>query len=346
MDGEFHLLSSIFICGSIQFEAWFRTKSSINQSADVFLVAFLVAAMHHGEDVHVEGSVSHKLFYSLDKIQKEYIIFHPDLKYIKITSDFLDNNPSILDNHNMGSATFFTAGVDSFYTLLKNEDEISKLVYVHGFDVWLYETEFRKLMDDHIGKVATELGKELILVETNIHEFCDRYKDWTFYHTSALASIAILLCNNFDKIYVASAYDHPDFRGWGISELDRLWSTEKVDIVPDGFEASRIQKVVKISHNPICQDHLKVCIDRTPGKYNCSKCEKCIRTIISLYVTEEMEKFKTFETQNINELVSNLQILNTNAYLFALENYNMLPDGKIKSFLKAAIDNYKQTLIV
>lgn len=338
-EGEYHYLSCIFKCGSIEFEAWYKTKSSIDSSADVFVVAFLVAAMHHGEDIHVQGEVSSKLFSSLDAIQKEYIVFHPDLKHIKITSD------SLYDTHSVSryktTAAFFTGGADSFYTLLKNEKEISKLVYVHGFDVWLYETEFRKLVDGHIEKASMEFGKELILVETNLHEFCDRYKNWTFYHTSALASVALLLSNNFSKIYIASAYDHPSFRGWGISEIDRMWSTEKMDIVPDGFEANRINKILKISHNTTCQDHLKVCIDRTSGKYNCSKCEKCVRTIISLYITGIIEKFKTFDTHNIEELVSNFKILNTNALLFARENYNMLPEGAIKSSLKASIDNYK-----
>lgn len=332
-------LSAVFKCQGTEFEVWYKTKHSIHASTDVFLVAFLIAAMQNGEDIDVQGPISFQLFNSLDKIQEAYIKFHPDLKKIKITANyFYDHFPAIADI--ASTATFFTGGADSFYTLLKNEAEISSLIYVHGFDAWLYETDFRKLIDHHLECVSAEFNKQLIRVETNLHEFCDKYQNWVFYHCSALASVALLLSNQIHKIFVAAAYDHPEFRGWGISDLDSLWSTEKLQLVPDGFEANRLEKILQISTNHSCQNHLKVCIDRTSGKYNCCKCEKCIRTMISLYCSGNLSNFKTFETDSLFNLVRSIKIENNNAYLFALENYNSLPAGEIKNTLKIAIDNF------
>ncbi len=42
-----------------------------------------------------------------------------------------------------GIACFFSGGVDSFYTLLKHREEITHIIFVHGFDIALEDHSLR-----------------------------------------------------------------------------------------------------------------------------------------------------------------------------------------------------------
>jgi hypothetical protein len=52
--------------------------------------------------------------------------------------------------------TFFSGGVDSFYTLLRFGDEITDLILVHGFDIALRNAPLRRAASE-IG--AAELSR-------------------------------------------------------------------------------------------------------------------------------------------------------------------------------------------
>ena len=61
---------------------------------------------------------------------------------------------------------------------------------------------------------------------------------------------------------------------------DPLYSTEGVEIIHEGAEARRVDKVVKIAESPLALSNLRVCFEDM--NINCGKCAKCLRTIIPL----------------------------------------------------------------
>lgn len=122
--------------------------------------------------------------------------------------------------------------------------------------------------------------KKLIIVETNFYSFGYRYNlSRNLTQGTALASTALLL--GFGTVYIPASYSYSQLFPLGSHPLlDPLWSDEAVRIIHDGCESTRTQKIKKISENKYALEHLQVCFDQALG--NCGKCEKCIRTYITL----------------------------------------------------------------
>ena len=330
-ENGYFIVSSICHTSDKSYSIWYRINAEINLSSDIFLIACLLPSMKVGEDLEVQGEVSFKLYNSIEKIQNIYSCWFPEYKKINIISPIKQNYK---ENKNDNTATFFTGGVDSFYTLLKRKDEIDKIIYVHGFDIPLSSIEYRTQVNTHIEDVANNLNKQYIKIESNLREFSDNFCNWGYhYHGSALASVAILLQDIIGKIYIPSSYNTQDLFPWGTHpDTDALWSTEDMQIIHDKCEA-RIDKIKTISNYDVALNHLRVCWQS--GLYNCSKCEKCIRTMIGLYAMGvKCATFDKLDAKLISELSLNRLILP-----FAKENYDILPNGDVKSALKIAIDN-------
>lgn len=333
-----NVISCDVITNNSTYNLWYKTNASINQSSDIFLAASIIPSMWMNENIEIKERISPFLYSNIDKIQNILCDWYPEANKISVNSTL--GYDKYTDNRKV--ACFFTGGVDSFYTLMKHIDEIDVIIYVHGFDAWLYETEYLSMVSKHMNQVAKEMNKEIIEVESNIHPFGDKYVNWGFqYFGSALASVAILLSSNIRKVYIGSGKDSNNLIPCGSHpDLDYLWSTENVEIVHDGCEATRLDKIKSIIHNESALNHLRVCFDRTNGLYNCSVCEKCIRTMISLNLLGVLDKCKTFDKLDIS-LIPGI-IIEKNTLLYAIENYNELPDGDIKEYLKSAIDNYNR----
>jgi hypothetical protein len=123
-------------------------------------------------------------------------------------------------------------------------------------------------------------GKTLIPVENNHYAFGYRYNlGRNLTQGSVLASVALLL--GFPRVYVPSAFSYSQLIPLGSHPLtDLLYSNECVEIIHDGAEARRVDKVRKIAECESALANLRVCIDDV--NVNCGKCSKCLRTMIPL----------------------------------------------------------------
>jgi len=123
-------------------------------------------------------------------------------------------------------------------------------------------------------------GKTLIPVETNHYQFGYRYNlSRNLTQGSALASVALLL--GFPCGYLPSSRSYDELTPLGSHPLtDPLWSNECVEIIHDGAEVRRIDKVRKIAECESALANLRVCFDDV--NVNCGRCAKCLRTMISL----------------------------------------------------------------
>jgi len=177
---------------------------------------------------------------------------------------------------------FFTLGVDSFYTLMTNVDDIDDLIYVKGFEAKIKQP---RLMEDillNIQHVARYFGKNTVFWISDIRNSLDRHVDWyTYGHGPALAAAALLREDTYKKIYIPASYTRQDagIKCASHPAIDPLWSTESLTFVHDG-PISRPDKLRRLSQSKVALDMLRVCYQGT--SYNCGVCTKCVRTMLTL----------------------------------------------------------------
>jgi hypothetical protein len=183
-----------------------------------------------------------------------------------------------------GVAMFFSGGVDSFYSLQKRRSEVTHLVFVTGFDIPPRNVAMRQLVTAELRRTAERIGLPLIEVETNLRELSDSVAfSWEQQHGAAMAAVAYFLAPSFHKIYVPSTYALPFVVPYGSHPgLDPLWSTPNLDIVHDGIEATRFDKVGALCSSEIALRNLRVCYQLVEGQYNCCRCTKCLWTMAFL----------------------------------------------------------------
>jgi len=96
---------------------------------------------------------------------------------------------------------------------------------------------------------------------------------------------------------------------WGTHpELDLLLSDETLQFVHDQTEATRTDKTEFISRFPVALETLRVCYKNPEGAYNCCACEKCLRTMTTLYALGKLNEAVTFPRPLTNEAIETLDI--------------------------------------
>jgi hypothetical protein len=189
-----------------------------------------------------------------------------------------------------GTAAFFSGGVDSFYTALRNRDDLAALVFVGGIDLRLDDPDRERVMGG-VRSAAEELGLPLVEVATDLRMFTDPFVPWVSAHGAGLASVALLLAPWFDRVLVPATQTYGSLTPLGSHPLlDPLWSTDAVEIVHDGCEANRLEKIEAIAASDTAARWLRVC-PQHPGGANCGECEKCLRTTVGIRIAGLSERF-------------------------------------------------------
>lgn len=287
-------------------------------NGDPFLAALLLPAMRIGEALEIPAPVSAKLLSSAEHIQDIYRCWDTSLSKVTIKTP-IRKNYSSLTHQPSQVGLFFSLGVDSFYSLLKNiakcpdgSDTITYLIVVHGFDIYFekWNTDLYPIVLANVNKVAREFRRKVLPVATNIRDLSDHFADWgVLYHGAAMASVALALEGLLKKVYIAASNSYARLHPWGTHPiLDPLWSTETLSFVHHGCEANRLEKVRFIVRYPIVLETLRVCFMNPNNEYNCGRCEKCLRTMICLYIAGVLEKCKTLPNCLDLELVRNIPI--------------------------------------
>jgi hypothetical protein len=264
------------------YRVWYKFPKgySVSTKGDAFLAAALLPAMRKGEALEIEeGSpVSSRLLNGADQIQDIFQSWYPFLRKIPIRAQ-----ASVTTTGNPGVASFYSGGVDGTHTFLRHAKEITHLIFVKGIDMQLDNDRLFKSALACNRRFAESHGTTLIPVISNVRFFFHSFKslNWIICQGAGLASIAVAL--GFAKNYVAASLTYRDFYPWGSQSLtDRLWSTESTEIVHDGAETTRNEKLRKLGEDQSALEILRVCWQ--DAGYNCGKCEKCLRTRISLRV--------------------------------------------------------------
>lgn len=259
---------------------WFKTPPGalLSPRIEPFVAASLMGAMASGEALEVDpGSpVCPRLLAGLDHIQGVLHSWNPRLSRIEIKAT-PGPPPKVRD----GVALFFSGGVDATYSLLAHQEEITHLIFIHGFEITLAnEALFARALARN-QESADRYGKPLLPVKTNLRELGAAFNLSSYlYQGAILAGVALAL--GFPRTYVAASLAYADLCPWGTHPLlDPFWSTASAEIVHHGAAATRAEKIARIGAQKGALESLRVCLANRE-QYNCGTCEKCLRTMVAL----------------------------------------------------------------
>ncbi len=261
---------------------------------DAWLAALIVPAMFVGESLEIRAPVSKRLTRTVQEFQRMFHSWFPELFQI-VQVIIPETVPTSAERDDGPAATFFSCGVDSWYSALTHLNELRALITVKGFDMPFNDQVVWPLTVRGVSEAASELGLQSIKVETNIRDHADasfgvfkrKYEKnnfWgTYFHGVCLDAVALFLQEQFARVYVPASWHYPRLQAWGAHPLiDTYLSSGRVQIVHDGADAARADKIRAISKVPAALRLLRVCAAYTRGQYNCGVCEKCRRTMFAL----------------------------------------------------------------
>lgn len=270
---------------------WFESSVPLAQSGTALLPMLLPIAMRSGSTLIFETPQDARALLGAKQAQRVLNSWYPQLTLVGVQADKIADTGAPAS----GVGSFFSGGVDSFYSAIEASQEITHLIFVIGFDINESDKELAEKSRAEVRQAADALGKELLEVRTNVRQLSDSYADWgNQYHGAALATVGHLLSEYLGRILIPSTYQEDDLFPWGSHPaLDHLWSGSRVDFVHHGASMHRPEKIAAISKNPVAMNYLRVCWENRGGAYNCGRCEKCLRTMIGLRAAGALESCRT-----------------------------------------------------
>jgi len=310
--------------------------ADVYPDASPFAAALLVPAMALGEDLEIEGAVSEKLLAGMKNIVSLMSGWGLGLRPIRIRA-----HKAVPDRGRPKHvATFFSGGVDSFYTYLKRKGQIDTFMVVNGYDIDLGNDQLWRTSCRSVREVARDAGVRLIEIESNIRHLIDPIVPWINAYGGCLAAAGLCLRREIKQIYISSGLKKEAQIPEGSHHLlDHFWSTEIIAFAQDGHEASRFEKVRRIADSPLALRHLRVCYMNRKGSYNCGRCEKCLRTMTALYALGKLSQAKTLPgTIDKDQLFRVISASDVIGVAMHHDNLDALKDANIDPGLQAAIE--------
>jgi hypothetical protein len=320
-DGARHKISSVRCSeGELTFEAqlqgvepkqiWLRTSSKVDPNADAALAIALMPAMRIGGTLEMDAPVSPRVLRMQREFQgiqrawsHEWNFQDPPLREVEVTAPLRSGEDRPRTG---GVAAFFSGGVDSFSTILGEED-VTDLIFVRGLDILAkfdHQEGLAERVESRLRDAAVELGLPLHIVDTNLRDLSEAtgatkpLARWEAYYNSALAAVALFLEPLFDRVLISTEFAYEKQPRMGSSWMvDQLWGTETLEIFDAGGSLGRVGRIEQIAAHPVVQKTLRVCWQNPGGAYNCGRCRKCLLTMATLASIGKLERFETFPSE-------------------------------------------------
>jgi len=281
--------------GADAFEVFYRTSdTALAPNPEAFLsVALLPALKLKLERIEFDGEVNRQFVEGMKAIQQLFKTWKPnfgelDFDHLKIRKDE-EHAPA-------KTGVFFSAGVDSYYSFLTRKDEIDALINIEGFDIPLEQESMRRRTRENIRHIGEHFEKQVIFIETNVRQFCERYVAWTFSHGSALAGAGHLLSPEFSTFYLASFGNPRNIYPFGVHPLlDPHWSSDWAKFLHVDSEVNKIDEIKYSAQYELFCETLRICLRYPEKGLNCGRCEKCLRTMVYTQAAGVYHRMKVFE---------------------------------------------------
>jgi len=294
---------------------WYSVKKPFDEAltyevSDSFLLAALLPALKHGEDIEVEGAVSERLYFNT--IHGLIYLFSKSYGYEPIKVKVGSTTNHQFEGKGVGCGC--SLGIDSLsaiFTHLKTpttpDYQITHLTYFnvgsHGYkDADANRKSYLKDMIE-VEKFANEIGLPVVKVESNVWELFDGFN---FDQSGNIINMSTVLALQklFGKYLYGSNYPMTDVKltdkcsGFFETIMLPLASTESTELIVANANMSRSDKTKVVIKHKSSRDYLYVCwkeliINNNPNSpiakvrdkvRNCTRCSKCLRTCAQLEI--------------------------------------------------------------
>jgi len=284
--------------------------ADVPERLDAWLLWLLPHAFETQQELVLDGAVDPELLRNAHELMEIWSRWRPGRRPIRVRAEPADPpGPGASPPERTG--LFFTAGVDSFFTLYHfdtmaadhpewRQRPVDDLIYVWGFDIPLAHREACESKDRALRRIAADVGKPLVTLVTNLRDTGVRQPWGRVMHGPALGGVGLLLGNRWRETLLSSWFCHEDTDPWGSTGItDPLLSTSATRTRPYGAGHDRFEKLAFLMRFPLAFETLHVCWEeRSAG--NCGRCEKCLRTLIALDILGALDRAATFPREPLD----------------------------------------------
>jgi hypothetical protein len=276
----------------------------ISARLDAWLLWLLPHAFHAGEDLEIDGPVDAELLRNVHELMEVWSCWQKGKRPVRVVAGEVSGFESV----GQRTGLFFTAGVDSFFSLLHHDEKarlnpqwrqasIDDLIYIKGYDIPLRHQSALDRKETELQKVADRTGKTLITLVTNFRDTAVSLqgKKWgPVVHGPAVVASGLLLGKRWHTLLLSASHTFAEFEPWGSTIFtDPLLSTSHTLIRHYGAGFDRMGKTEFLSRFDVALDHLHVCW-KHGLENNCGVCEKCFRTLLAFDMANAGDRLKTF----------------------------------------------------
>lgn len=287
---------------------WFECDTlPLSAVGEVFGSAMFVPSLQQARPIALEDAVSPRWLNGMPDIASLLAGWWGFPQLAPIATP----RPHDLEPLDQGAMLCFSSGVDSYHTLLHSGERITQLITAHGYDIRLAETGRWQHLEGAIQRAASDAGLPLSIIRTNLRQHpLSKATPWPRSHGGALACLGHLMRGYGDRLLISSSFTPDHDQPWGTHwNLDHSWSSEALDVRHFGEQHNRSQKIRAIAHESLVRRNLYVCFHAHAdnGHGNCSRCEKCVRTMVILDQCEALGHFSVFSPRKtLPDLVDDL----------------------------------------
>lgn len=295
---------TVRVTGSVQYDDgvledyWFEMPETYapSSSGNPWLALLLPLAASAGEDLHIPLAVDPELVRGAESVVRLWAHWRKEMHLVKVTAASLEVRPFT----ERTTASFFSAGVDSTFTVLRRPD-VKNWITVQGFDMPITKNEAFKHHCKRLSAIAEHYQAHFIPVRTNIRQTRWKNAPWElFAFGPALAAVGLMFENHFHEVLLPASCDYSSLDPWGSHPLsDPLFSTVNTKIIHEGVAYSRTEKIEYLSRDQRALNELHVCFrgEDASGQdnKNCCRCEKCYRTMIALDLFGKLDDAVLFD---------------------------------------------------
>lgn len=296
---------------------------------DAFFLIGLYLAMYHKTPLKIRGNVSKKLYKNATwYIQKILCDFSDLLAPVDIVVDGF----APTKGNGLLIGTGISCGVDSLATIqdrfVKENDPDYRINSLFIFNCGTHgdydSADTQIVFESRVNRavaVADELGLPLVIIDTNLHRFRHSNDKPTVMFLS-MYSCVLSLQNAVKRYYIPSGCSYQGIKDYGDSAhhndlatacdsyLIPLIQTERTELIVDGCQRRRVDKIAAMTDWTIAQKYLNVClVQKGDDTTNCGICSKCLRTMLALEILGKLDDFaQVFNVENYSKESLNYKV--------------------------------------
>jgi hypothetical protein len=304
-------------------------------SAEAFLLASLVPAMHYGERrLAVEAAICPVLLEGLATAMPFMHHWHYRDRRQPLVLEVAVEQAAPRGNRRLPAGVFFSGGVDSYAALYSNRltyprghpNAVTAGVLVCGLE--MSDADKFAIVRETLAEAAAAVGVGLITVSTNAYllfraeDAAAGFRFWELeYEGSLLAAVAHSLADRLSAVTIAGTLSPRVLYPYGSHPLiDPCFTSSVMRVTHGGAGSTRLEKTRALVDWGVPLRYLRVCnLSRhyRCGSLNCGRCNKCVRTKLALLVLGALDETPAFADARLDDVLLRKAVRLKNEYIAA-----------------------------